>query len=225
MHYLDYFPESWQALLACETIRQQLEHTWQAVQEERTQGIAVYPPNAQIFSALATIAPEQVKVVILGQDPYHQKGQAHGYAFSVPFGVTPPPSLKNMYKALQEDYGDFIPPQHGCLTAWAEQGVLLLNTVLTVRDSAAHSHQHLGWQQFTQAVLQYIAAKQAVVFILWGKHAVHSVKGLNLTKHKVLTGVHPSPLSAYRGFFKQAHFKQANEWLKQQGQVPIQWSL
>lgn len=223
--YLASFPTPWQPLLADETFRTQLATTWQAVQAERKLGQQVYPANDQVFAALAAVAPAQVRVVILGQDPYHQPGQAHGYAFSVPYGIKPPPSLKNMYKALSTDISDFVAPQHGCLEAWAQQGVLLLNTVLTVRDSEAASHQHLGWQTITRSILQYIASGPPVVFILWGKHAERTMQGIDISQHEVLTGVHPSPLSAYRGFYEQQHFVKANELLTKQGRATINWHL
>lgn len=219
------FPSGWQGLLADDAVRQQLAVSWQAVQTERDRGVIVYPPNEQVFAALCAVAPEQVRVVILGQDPYHQPGQAHGYAFSVPYGIKPPPSLKNMYKALANDFNSFIAPDHGCLESWAQQGVLLLNTVLTVRDSEAASHEKLGWQNFTRAILEYVAEGPPVVFILWGKHAERTMQGINVSNHAVLTGVHPSPLSAYRGFFEQEHFKQVNELLTNFGRQPINWSL
>ncbi len=219
------FPPAWQSLLANEIFGAQLNTTWQAVQAEREQGQQVYPANDQVFAALKAVAPEQVRVVILGQDPYHQPGQAHGYAFSVPFGIQPPPSLKNMYKALSNDISGFVAPPHGCLEAWAEQGVLLLNTVLTVRDSEAASHQHLGWQTITRSILQHIASGPPVVFILWGKHAERTMQGIDISRHGVLTGVHPSPLSAYRGFYDQHHFMKANELLTIQGRPTINWHL
>ncbi|RUO42968.1 uracil-DNA glycosylase [Aliidiomarina taiwanensis] len=221
----DYFPRSWRAAITQPDITAELEACWQAVQKERAQGIRIYPDNDHIFAALAAVAPEHVRVVILGQDPYHQAGQAHGFAFSVPKGIKVPPSLRNMYKALAVDYPGFKTPEHGCLTGWAEQGVLLLNTVFTVRDSAAGSHQQLGWQTLTQAILKHIAAGPPVVFMLWGKHAQNALKGIDTSKHCVLTGVHPSPLSAYRGFFEQEHFRKANDFLTAQGKGVINWSL
>ncbi len=223
--YLDFFPMAWQQLLADEAFCTQLSSTWQAVQAEREQGERIYPVNEQLFAALKAVAPEQVRVVILGQDPYHQPGQAHGYAFSVPYGIKPPPSLKNMYKALSNDVVGFEPPDHGCLEAWAKQGILLLNTVLTVRDSEAASHQGLGWQYITRAILENVVNGPPVVFILWGKHAEKAMAGIDTSKHAVLTGVHPSPLSAYRGFFTQQHFKQTNELLTSWGRKPINWTL
>lgn len=220
----DYFPATWLPIVEKANIKQQTEACWHAVQTEREQGERIYPENENVFAALAAVAPEQVRVVILGQDPYHQPGQAHGFAFSVPKGIKVPPSLRNMYKGLAVDYPEFQAPDHGCLTCWAEQGVLLLNTVFTVRDSAAGSHQHLGWQALTHTILQHIAAGPPTVFILWGKHAQNAVKGIDTTRHKVLTGVHPSPLSAYRGFFEQRHFVKANEFLTEQGRGVINWA-
>ena|SRR5690554_5462876 len=220
----DAMPKPWLPVLQDKNVATQVASCWHAIQGERAQGLRIYPENDQIFAALEAVTPEQVRVVILGQDPYHQAGQAHGFAFSVPKEVKVPPSLRNMYKALTNDYPGFQAPDHGCLTRWAEQGVLLLNTVLTVRDSQAGSHQHLGWQVLTQAILKHVAAGPPVVFILWGKHAQQAVKGIDVSQHKVLTGVHPSPLSAYRGFFEQGHFVKANEFLTQQGRKPIDWA-
>lgn len=221
--YKECFPSAWRQLLTNDLFSAQLEQTWQAVQAERAAGAAVYPANEQVFAALEAVAPEQVRVVILGQDPYHQPGQAHGYAFSVAKGIKPPPSLKNMYKALANDFANFTAPDHGCLESWAKQGVLLLNTVLTVRDSEAASHEKIGWQTITRAILEYVASGPPVVFMLWGKHAERTVKGIDLSRHQVLTGVHPSPLSAYRGFYTQQHFLQANELLTQKGLPAINW--
>jgi uracil-DNA glycosylase len=166
-----------------------------------------------------------VKVVILGQDPYHGPGQAHGLSFSVKEGVKFPPSLRNMFKAIALDYPDTVLPQHGDLTAWAQQGVLLLNTVLTVEQGKAHSHASWGWETFTDTVIKKVSeATEHVVFLLWGSHAQKKIPLIDGTKHYILTAPHPSPLSAHRGFFDANHFKKANDYLQQHGRQPIKWA-
>ena len=190
------------------------------------QGTTIYPSALNWFHALETTALEQVKVVILGQDPYHQAGQAHGLCFSVQAGVKVPPSLVNIYKELANEFSDFKKPNHGCLTQWAEQGVLLLNTVLTVKKAQAHSHAKLGWETFTDAVINSINEEnRGCVFLLWGAHAQKKGKSINTDKHLVLNGPHPSPLSAYRGFFGCQHFSKANEWLLSKNIPQINWHL
>ena len=165
-------------------------------------------------------------MVIIGQDPYHGPGQAHGLAFSVNQGMKVPPSLKNIFKELAEDIEGFKIPQHGCLNQWAEQGVLLLNTVLTVQRAKAHSHAKLGWENFSDALIGEISnINPHCVFMLWGAHAQQKGKNIDTDKHLVLTTVHPSPLSAYRGFFGCRHFSVANDWLVNKGLTPIDWQL
>ena len=185
----------------------------------------VYPPRAELFSAFELTPPEQVRVVILGQDPYHEPGQAHGLAFSVRQGVKLPPSLVNIYKARESDLG--IPPApHGDLTHWAEQGVLLLNTVLTVERGKANSHKALGWQAFTDHVVQRLSdLPQPVAFVLWGAQAQKkaAVAAASSNPRLVLQGPHPSPLSAYRGFFGSRPFSRINEFLQEHGEAPICW--
>ncbi len=182
---------------------------------------AIYPPMYDIFNALKQTPYEKVKAVILGQDPYHQPGQAHGLCFSVKKGVQPPPSLKNIYKELQAELG-FVPPNHGDLTRWTEQGVLLLNTVLTVRDSAPASHRGKGWELFTDRVIDLLNQRpDPMVFFLWGSHARAKKERITNPAHLVLEAAHPSPLSAHSGFFGCGHFQKANEFLKE----PIDWSL
>ncbi|WP_047393688.1 uracil-DNA glycosylase [Chitinibacter sp. ZOR0017] len=184
----------------------------------------VYPPVAQWFSALETLAPSAVKVVILGQDPYHGTGEAHGLAFSVPHGVKVPPSLRNIWQELARDLG-LTPPQHGNLTGWAAQGVLLLNTALTVRADCAGSHSKQGWDVLTNAIIRYLARqRQQLVFVLWGSHAHKRAALIDASQHCVLQSVHPSPLSAYRGFLGCGHFSQANRYLLETGQTPIDWA-
>ena len=183
----------------------------------------IYPPKKQVFSAFSACRYEDIKVVILGQDPYHQKGQAHGLAFSVNPGVRIPPSLLNIYKELEQDCGCFI-PNNGYLMPWAKQGVFLLNTVLTVEDSLPKSHGQLGWESFSDHVIEKINEKgEPVVFLLWGRDARNKSGLLNQEKHLVLEAAHPSPLSAYHGFFGCRHFSKANAFLKEKGIKEIQW--
>ena len=192
--------------------------------EEEYARTTVYPPKDQIFTAFKLTPPERVKAVILGQDPYHEPGQAHGLSFSVQKGVDIPPSLKNIYKELQDDLG-IIPPDHGYLVRWAEQGVLMLNTILTVRAHEAMSHADKGWQIFTDAVMEKLdAMDRAMVFILWGKPAQKKEKLITNPKHLVLKSAHPSPLSSYRGFFGSRPFSATNDFLQKNGIAPIDWS-
>lgn len=220
------FPNEWLALLN-EEMQQHLYACCQQVMQEVDEGVPVYPQPEHIFNALRWMTPEQVKVVILGQDPYHGPGQAHGYAFSVPHGMKVPPSLRNMYQALQRDFPGYVAPDHGNLERWAEQGVLLLNTIWSVRASEAGSHGYVGWHVITAALLQHLTTSLTPrVFILWGKHAQKACSTLPQGhSHLLLRGVHPSPLSAYRGFFEQEHFKQANLFLEQQQRGAIDWRL
>ena len=185
----------------------------------------VYPPRGKIFSALTNCDINDVKVVILGQDPYHEEGQAHGMSFSVMPGIDIPPSLKNIYKEIENEYG-FAPPNHGYLMKWAKQGVLLLNATLTVRAHQANSHAKFGWQKFTDRVIQEVSNQdKPVVFILWGNNAIQKEKYIDKNKHLVLKSVHPSPLSAYAGFFGNNHFISANEFLKKNNRKEIDWRI
>lgn len=190
------------------------------------QQFAVCPPEAQVFAALNHLHPEQVRVVILGQDPYHGLGQAHGYAFSVPDGIKVPPSLRNILRELCTDLNLAI-PNSGDLRPWADQGVLLLNAVLTVQEGKAASHAELGWAHFSDAVLRYLGQRQKpVVFMLWGQFAQRKAGFIDENQHLILTAAHPSPLSANRGgWFGKQHFSQANRWLKSRGFDAINWSL
>ena len=189
------------------------------------QSRVIYPPADDIFSALHLTPLSRVKVVILGQDPYHNAGQAHGLSFSVLPGTEIPPSLQNIYQELHDDLGCYI-PNHGFLEKWASQGVLMLNTVLTVRAHQANSHQGKGWEQFTDAILQAVSRQdRPVVYLLWGRPAQSKLPMLNNPKHLVLTAPHPSPLSAYRGFFGCRHFSKCNAFLSANGAGPIDWQI
>lgn len=186
----------------------------------------IYPPKEDIFNALRYTSFENTKVVIIGQDPYHGAGQAHGLCFSVKKGVTPPPSLKNIYKELESDIEGFTAPLHGELTAWAKQGVLMLNNVLTVREATPNSHKGKGWEKVTDRIISELNRKTTpVVFLLWGNNAITKAKIITNPIHHKLTSVHPSPLSAYGGFFGCKHFSKTNEILKKSGLEPIDWKL
>ncbi|MBO9662075.1 uracil-DNA glycosylase [Dokdonella sp.] len=192
---------------------------------QKRAGKVIYPPGPKIFAALDTTPFEAVKVVILGQDPYHGPGQAHGLSFSVPPGVPPPPSLLNIFAELQREPG--IPrPDHGCLISWARQGVLLLNAVLTVERGQAGSHAGKGWEGFTDACIDALnREREGLVFLLWGSYAQQKGKLIDSHRHRVLKAPHPSPLSAHRGFIGCGHFARANEYLRAQGKAPIDWAL
>lgn len=192
--------------------------------EHEYQTKTIYPPQEQIFRALNLCDYDDVKVVILGQDPYHEPHQANGLAFSVTKDVPIPPSLQNIYKELYDDLG-IIPPHHGDLTSWAKQGVLLLNNVLTVERGKANSHRGLGWETFTLNIVRYLNLREKpLVFILWGKNAIEKKKYID-SRHLVLTSPHPSPLSAYRGFFGSKPFSKTNQFLMKNGIEPIDWSI
>lgn len=213
---------SWKEVLADEFDKEYFEKLTEFVHEEyRTKKI--YPPAKLIFNAFDQCPFEQLKVVILGQDPYHGPGQAHGLCFSVNDGIQFPPSLRNIFKELQNDVGKPI-PQSGNLTGWARQGVLLLNATLTVCAGQAGSHQNKGWEEFTDAVIHKInELKKHVVFILWGSYAIRKGEFIDQSKHLVLTSVHPSPLSASRGYFGNNHFSKTNVFLEEKGLEPIKW--
>ncbi|MCR5830845.1 MAG: uracil-DNA glycosylase [Lachnospiraceae bacterium] len=185
----------------------------------------IYPKKQDVFAAYDRTPLANVKVLILGQDPYHEPGQAHGLCFSVSPGIEIPPSLVNIYKELHDDLGCFI-PNNGCLTKWADQGVMLLNTVLTVRAHAANSHQNKGWEQFTDATIAALNKQdRPIVFMLWGRSAQQKASMLDNPKHLVLKAAHPSPLSAYRGFLGCRHFSKANGFLARNGQSPVDWQI
>jgi uracil-DNA glycosylase len=216
----------WPQLLAQEKKQSYFAEILDQLTQARLAGQVIYPPQNDVFNAFKLTTLDNLKVVILGQDPYHGPNQAHGLAFSVRHGVRIPPSLQNMYKELALEYADFEIPAHGCLENWAKQGVLLLNTVLTVVATQPNSHRHLGWQQFTDAVIEQISSQcHGVVFLLWGAHAQKKGRLIDKQRHHILHAPHPSPLSAHRGFLGCNHFKQANELLVKQGKAPINWQL
>lgn len=215
---------AWEQALKPEFGKEYYRNLYRFIQEEYSTHV-VYPPSNEIFSAFHLTPLEQVKVVILGQDPYHNVGQAHGLCFSVKPEVDIPPSLVNIYKELHDDLGCTI-PNHGYLVKWAEQGVLLLNTLLTVRAHQAFSHQGKGWEQFTDAVIRTVNEQdRPIVFILWGKPAQSKKSMLTNPKHLILEAPHPSPLSAYRGFFGSRPFSKTNEFLQKHGLTPIDWQI
>lgn len=199
------------------------------VAHERAGSIPIYPPQDLVFNAFQKTPFKAVKVVIIGQDPYHHPGQAEGLSFSVPRGIPPPPSLKNIFKELKSDLGLSI-PSHGCLESWAKQGVLLLNSILTVRKNAPLSHQKQGWERFTDAVVKYIFERtDPVVFLLWGKYAqdkcIHFAEETHQKRHLILKAAHPSPFSAHHGFLGCSHFSKTNQYLVAHGLKPINWKL
>ncbi len=218
--------KTWKDVIGAEKEQAYFQHILQQVKQARVAGRVIYPPQAEVFNAFKLTEFEQVKVVILGQDPYHGPNQAHGLAFSVKPGVAPPPSLVNMYKELASDISGFRIPNHGYLVRWAEQGVLLLNTVLTVEQGQAHSHANFGWETFTDRVIAALnEQRENVVFLLWGSHAQKKGQFIDRQKHCVLTAPHPSPLSAHRGFLGCRHFSKANQYLQAHNIVQINWQL
>ena len=215
---------SWLQALQAEFDSDYMIQLGQLLRAEKRAGKTIYPPSAQIFSALDQTPLNNVKVVILGQDPYHGPGQAHGLCFSVPPGVRVPPSLVNIYKEIEAELGITM-PAHGCLTGWAQQGVLLLNSVLTVERGQAGSHQGKGWERFTDRVISVVnEQRESVVFMLWGAYAQRKGVIVDRDRHCVLQAPHPSPLSAYRGFLGCGHFAAANHYLEQCDAIPIDWS-
>ncbi len=214
--------ESWKQRLQAEFDKPYFEALTNFVRTEYQQG-RCYPPGKLIFNAFNLCPFEQVKVVLIGQDPYHEPGQAMGLCFSVNEGIPFPPSLQNIFKEIHDDTGAPVPTS-GNLTRWAQQGVMLLNATLTVREHQAGSHQGHGWETFTDAVIQTLASeREHLVFILWGSYAQRKGAFINRSRHLVLQSAHPSPLSAYRGFFGNKHFSQANEYLRAHGVEPIRW--
>lgn len=217
--------ESWKSVLKSEFGENYFVSLEKFLNQEYKKNKIIYPDSADIFSALNAVDLEQIKVVILGQDPYHGAGEAHGLSFSVQKGVKIPPSLRNIFKELESDLS-VTNLDSGDLSGWAKQGVLLLNTVLTVEKDAAHSHRKKGWETLTDKIIHFVSEKNDhVVFILWGKPAQDKIKLIDTNKHLVIQSVHPSPLSSYRGFFGSKPFSQANAWLKQHQKSPINWSL
>jgi len=216
---------SWLAQLEPEFEQAYMRRLKQFLLQQKQQGKVIYPASKQIFNAFNSAPLDQVKVVILGQDPYHGPGQAHGLCFSVQPGVTPPPSLKNIFKELQRDLQCPL-PSNGCLQPWADQGVLLLNATLTVEQGRAGSHQNQGWEQFTDRAIERLnQARAGVVFMLWGSYAQKKAALLDGRRHLILKAPHPSPLSAHRGFFGCGHFSRANDYLRSRGEAPIDWCL
>jgi len=216
---------SWKTALRDEFEQPYMQQLREFLRQEHAAGKEIYPPGPLIFNALNSTPLDRVKVVILGQDPYHGPGQAHGLCFSVQPGIPTPPSLVNIYKELHRDLNIPI-AKHGCLQSWADQGVLLLNTTLTVERGNAASHAGKGWQFFTDRVIQVVSEQRSdVVFLLWGAHAQSKQKLIDGTKHLILKSVHPSPLSAHRGFLGCGHFSRTNEFLQQRAIAPIEWAL
>lgn len=216
--------DSWKQVLANEFNKDYFYSLKSFLIEERSK-YRIFPPGSQIFNAFNHTPFQNVKVVILGQDPYHGPGQAHGLCFSVPEGIPQPPSLVNIFKEINSDLGLAI-PKHGNLEKWAKQGVLLLNATLTVRAHQAGSHQNRGWEQFTDAAIMALSnGRQGIVFMLWGSYAQAKARIIDKTKHHILTAPHPSPLSVYRGFSGCKHFSKANQLLEEEGFSPIDWNL
>jgi uracil-DNA glycosylase len=216
--------KTWQTYLAEEKQKPYFKKLLDTVKQEMQKKV-IYPKSKDIFNALKLTPFEKVKVVIIGQDPYHGPNQAHGLAFSVQKGVATPPSLQNIFQELKNDL-NISPPNHGCLEEWAKQGVLLLNTVLTVEAGKAHSHANLGWETFTDKIIQILNdEKENLVFLLWGSHAQKKGLQIDPTKHHILKAPHPSPLSAHRGFLGCRHFSKTNAFLEKVGKEPINWSL
>ncbi len=217
---------SWKEVLKNEFTKPYFLEIVTFLKTEKSAGKTIYPPGPLIFNAFNQTPFDKVRVVILGQDPYHNPGQAHGLSFSVPGDVKPPPSLANIYKEIQTDTGTPMPVLYGNLTRWAEQGVLLLNAILTVRANEPASHSKIGWMNFTDAVIQKISdEKKGIVFLLWGKFAQEKQTLIDETKHYVMKAAHPSPLSVYQGFYGCKHFSKTNELLTSQGLAPIDWKL
>jgi len=218
--------KSWLKELDAEFEKSYMKDLKTFLQHEKQKGIIVYPKGSEVFNALDHTPFDKVKVVILGQDPYHGQGQAHGLSFSVQKGVTVPPSLKNIYKELVTDIEGFSTPSHGNLTKWADEGVLLLNATLTVRAHEAGSHQGKGWEIFTDKIISQLSEhRKGLVFLLWGRYAQNKSTLIDQTKHTILTAAHPSPFSAYNGFFGCRHFSKANAILEKQGLSAIDWQI
>ena len=216
---------SWKARIGDWFAREDMQQLSAFLRKRKAAGATIYPPGKQIFAAFDATPFDAVKVVVLGQDPYHGAGQAHGLCFSVQPGVPVPPSLDNIYKELARDVG-FQRPAHGCLLPWASQGVLLINSVLTVEAGTPGAHQRKGWEGFTDHVVDVLnRERENLVFLLWGSYAQAKGKVIDTRRHRVLKAPHPSPLSAYRGFLGCGHFSATNQFLVRTGQVPIDWNL
>jgi uracil-DNA glycosylase len=216
--------ESWKSILREEFDKPYFYELKSFLLEEK-KNYRIFPPGSLIFNAFNKTPFDKVKVVIIGQDPYHGFGQAHGLCFSVPDGIPQPPSLKNIFKEIEQDLG-IKPPRQGNLEKWAAQGVLLLNATLTVRENQAGSHQHKGWENFTDAAIRHLSSQgEELIFVLWGNFAIAKKDLIDPQRHHILTAVHPSPLSASRGFFGCRHFSMINEILKKEGKEEIDWKL
>ncbi|HKR07428.1 MAG TPA: uracil-DNA glycosylase [Bacteroidia bacterium] len=217
--------ESWKSMMAEEFHKLYFSELKSFLLEEKSKGQIIYPPGQLIFSAFNHTPFDKVKVVIVGQDPYHGRGQANGLCFSVSPGINPPPSLVNIFKELNSDLGILV-PDHGNLEKWADNGVLLLNASLTVRANQPNSHSGKGWENFTDSVIAKLSdQREGIIFLLWGKYAQAKDILIDKTKHHILKAPHPSPYSASSGFFGCRHFSKANELLKQQGKEPVDWSI
>lgn len=215
----------WKSLIGDWFAREDMQALAAFLRQRKAAGATIYPPGPEIFAAFDATPFEAVKVVVLGQDPYHGPGQAHGLCFSVRPGIPVPPSLDNIYKELARDTG-FVRPDHGCLLPWARRGVLLLNAVLTVEAGRAGSHQGKGWEGFTDHMVDVLnREREGLVFLLWGSYAQAKGKMIDTARHRVLKAPHPSPLSAHRGFLGCGHFSAANQYLARQGIAPVDWSL
>ena len=216
---------SWKSRLSSEFEKSYMLELQSFLKKQYASGRVIYPAQAEYFVAFELTPFEKVKVVILGQDPYHGEGQAHGLCFSVPAGIPKPPSLVNIFKEMEDDLGIKV-PSHGNLEKWADQGVLLLNATLTVRENQAGSHQNKGWETFTNAVIKSLSQnRENLIFTLWGNFAIAKQQLIDASRHHILTAAHPSPLSAYKGFFGCRHFSKINEFLKKDGNAEIQWQL
>ena len=218
-------PASWEPIIGEELRKPYFRQLEEFLEEQQQEGETIYPPLPEVFTALAATPYDEVKALILGQDPYHDTGQAHGLAFSVRKGITPPPSLRNIYKELRDDLGYPI-PNNGYLMPWAQQGVLLLNAVLTVQAHKANSHKNKGWEKFTDEIIRQVSAKQErVVFVLWGGYARKKLALIDTGRHTVVESAHPSPLSAHNGFFGSRPFSRINEALRKGGREEIDWRI
>lgn len=218
--------ESWLKVLSDEFEKPYMKTLKTFLLEEKQKGHTIYPKGEDIFNALNHTPFNKVKVVILGQDPYHGTGQAHGLSFSVQKGITVPPSLKNIYKELVTDIAGFTAPNHGNLTQWADEGVLLLNATLTVRAHEAGSHQKMGWETFTDKIISELSEKRTgLIFLLWGRYAQNKSALIDQSKHTIIAAAHPSPFSAYNGFLGTGPFSRTNAKLIEQGQSPINWQI
>jgi uracil-DNA glycosylase len=216
--------ESWKNALAEEFEKPYFSELRKFLQQEKNSGKVIYPPGSLIFNAFNSTPFEKVRVVILGQDPYHGAGQAHGLCFSVQPGVKPPPSLVNMFKELKSDIPGYRIPEHGSLQQWAAQGIFLLNAILTVEANKPASHQKKGWEEFTSAAISALSRKRdGIIFVLWGAFAQQKAALIDQKKHVILKAAHPSPLSAYNGFFGSGHFSKINDILIKRGDTPIDW--